>query len=171
MDNTIFINGAITQATLLEIGKLLRNISRENTDPVNLVINSQGGDIQATLGIIDCIDSIPNKVYTYALAKCSSAAVFIFLNGDKRYVFKNTIFTIHEPFMSVDNASSFILKDLIFEYEKLSMYNQRIFDLFEKKANIKKNFLQKKYAEGNWLLVCEDSMKLGIATDIVSNLP
>lgn len=170
MKNTIFISKAITSATLEEVFNSLRSIAMSNSDPIEFVINSPGGDIAAAFGIIDCIELIPNQVNTFALGQCCSAAVLVFLSGINRRVTPNVHFTIHEPFVASTEDSILRVKNLSFDLEKLYMHKEKILELFESKTKITKDLLENKYSNDNWLLRAEACLEYGIATEIATSI-
>lgn len=76
--------------------------------PINLYINSPGGDIDSMWAIINLITSIDVPVHTYCYGMACSAAFMILQAGDKRYVSENATLMYHQ--MSVGNQGK--LKDI-----------------------------------------------------------
>lgn len=75
-------------------------------EPINLYITTGGGEVEQGLALYDCIKQSKTPVYTYALGKCYSIGVPIFLAGKKRFCYDNTIFMYHqlsarEPWLTV----------------------------------------------------------------------
>jgi len=86
--NVIFLNGEINEGTAIDISQRLLSIDliNQNLDkpePVNLVINSGGGSLNAAWQICDMMDFIDTPVYTVGLGVIASAALVIFMNGNK----------------------------------------------------------------------------------------
>ena len=66
-DSVIFINDEINDHTLTDFIIRMRSLlqhRKDKTAPVNLMINSPGGDIYEMFGIIDYIESLDVKVNT-----------------------------------------------------------------------------------------------------------
>ena len=53
--------------------------------PIKIFINSQGGDLQSTLTIVDAIKISRTPVFTYNIGTCYREALYIYLMGLKRY--------------------------------------------------------------------------------------
>jgi len=67
--------------------------------PITVIINSQGGSADSGFGIFDMLRFIKPPVITLTAGLCASAAVIIFLAGDKnkRFSLPNSRFLIHQP--------------------------------------------------------------------------
>lgn len=67
--------------------------------PVTVFINSPGGSIDAGFGIYDMLKFISCPVRTIGAGVVASAAVLVYLGGDKgsRLAFPNSRFLIHQP--------------------------------------------------------------------------
>lgn len=76
--------------------------------PINLYINSPGGDIDSMWAIINLITSIDVPVYTYCYGMACSAAFMLLQAGDKRYISENATLMYHQ--MSIKNSGK--LKDI-----------------------------------------------------------
>ena len=66
-DSIIFINDDITEHTLTDLIIRVRNLllnRKDKASPINLMINSPGGDVHEMFAIIDYIESLDVKVNT-----------------------------------------------------------------------------------------------------------
>ena len=86
--NVVFLAGEITDATAIDVSQRLLSIdlinaTLEKPEPINLVINSGGGSINAAWQICDMMDFVDTPVYTVGLGEIASAALMIFMNGNK----------------------------------------------------------------------------------------
>ncbi len=83
-DSVIFLSDEIGEHTLtdfiIRMRSLLQN-RKDKTAPVNLMINSPGGDIYEMFGIIDYIESLDVKVNTICRGRAFSAAAIILVCG------------------------------------------------------------------------------------------
>jgi len=88
--------------------KLLKYITDKDTeDDINIIIDCEGGHIEASLNMYDILKSLPKeqKIFTFAMGKCWSAANIIFCaasNSHNRIAFKSTSFMIHNVITSFD---------------------------------------------------------------------
>lgn len=97
-DRQILLSGNITERNAREIIWALRNMERdEPRDPIDLVVHSDGGEVDSFIAIYDTIRSLDCKVNTYALGKAYSAGAMIVLGGTgTRYAYANSNIMIHE---------------------------------------------------------------------------
>ena len=99
-DSVIFLNDEITDHTLTDFIIRMRSLLQHRTDktaPVNLMINSPGGDIYEMFGIIDYIESLDVKVNTVCRGRAFSAAAIILTCGTgKRMMSKRSTVMFHQ---------------------------------------------------------------------------
>ena len=83
-DSVIFINDEINDHTLTDFIIRMRSLlqhRKDKTAPVNLMINSPGGDIYEMFGIIDYLETLDVKVNTICRGRAFSAAAIILTCG------------------------------------------------------------------------------------------
>lgn len=98
----IFIEGEITQETAVETCKSLLFLAAENHNlPVDIVINSNGGAVDAGLLILDAMEGSGVEIRTWCLSRAFSMAAILFSAGSKRYMLKHAELMIHQPLVSV----------------------------------------------------------------------
>ena len=101
-NSIIYLHGDIQLGNLFDIIAKIRLILRErpfdNTyDPINLLINTNGGDVYEALGIIDFMASLSVPVNVIARGRAMSAGAMILCCGTGiRAASKNTTIMIHE---------------------------------------------------------------------------
>jgi ATP-dependent Clp protease protease subunit len=108
-DSVIYLNDDVTGTTLVDlmikIRAILNNREEGNTDPINLIINSNGGDVYDMLGIIDYIESLDVKVNTICRGRAFSAAAVILACGTgTRMVSKRSCVMFHESSSYLDGV-------------------------------------------------------------------
>ncbi len=97
----IFIEGEITQETAVETCKSLLFLAAENHNlPVDIVINSNGGAVDAGLLILDAMEGSGVEIRTLCLSRAFSMAAILFSAGSKRYMLKHAELMIHQPLVS-----------------------------------------------------------------------
>ena len=106
---TIIISQAIDSQLAKYIYSAL--ILLENEDPIKpitVIINSQGGSADSGFGIYDMLKFVKPPIITITAGLCASAAIIIFLAGDKnkRYSLPNSRFLIHQPSTSAVGPAS-----------------------------------------------------------------
>ena len=97
----IFIEGEITQDTAVETCKSLLFLAAENHNfPVDIIINSNGGAVDAGLLILDAMEGSGLEIHTWCLSRAFSMAALIFSAGSKRYILKHAELMLHQPLVS-----------------------------------------------------------------------
>lgn len=97
----IFIEGEITQETAVETCKSLLFLASENHNlPVDIVINSNGGTVDAGLLILDAMEGSGLEIRTWCLSRAFSMAALLFSAGSKRYMLQHAELMIHQPLVS-----------------------------------------------------------------------
>ena len=94
----VFLEGEITQKTADEFTKQILHLSLESSDPINILINSEGGDLDAGLKICDTVSDCPCTVNAYCFGRAYSMAAVIFesVNG-KRNIVGHSKLMLHQP--------------------------------------------------------------------------
>jgi len=111
-DRKIFIQGEINHDSAVEFIKQLLILSKEDKDtPIDILINSPGGEITAGLLMYDMIQSCKTPVRMFCLGFAYSMAALLFASGKKgcRFIFEHSELMLHEPLLGNrvgGNASS-----------------------------------------------------------------
>jgi len=94
----IFITGTINNASLESATQklLLYHFDKDFKDEVQVIINSPGGELDATWAFIDTMQFIKNNVRTIAMGEICSAATMIFVAGDHRVMAPHSMAMIHQ---------------------------------------------------------------------------
>lgn len=100
----------------------------KNPCDITIVINSMGGNGEAALSIVDLIKSHKHKVITYGAGRVYSAALFVFLAGNTRYLSPNCSLMLHQSYIAFDNKLS--RADFYNYSKKLENYEERVNKLF-----------------------------------------
>lgn len=64
-------------------------------DPINIIVNCQGGEVQHGFAIYDAINMVESPVYMTVIGHCYSMAAWILQAGDRRRMSKNSSIMIH----------------------------------------------------------------------------
>ena len=106
---TIIISQGIDAQLANSIYSRLILLEKNDPDkPLNVIINSQGGNADSGFGIYDMLKFIKPPVITLTAGLCASAAIIIFLAGDKgkRFALPNARFLLHQPSTSAVGPAS-----------------------------------------------------------------
>lgn len=142
-----------------------KNIPVKDRIPIKIFINSNGGDVNPALNLIDIISVSKTPVYTIGLGNCYSSGGLIFLAGHKRFVFENTMFLLHDGYLGEMNTTSKALDK--FEFTK--KLEEKIKNLVLSRTKISSDLYDKQY-RNDWYIFSNEMIELGIADTIVSDI-
>ncbi len=138
------------------------NIPVEERKPIKIYIDSNGGDLIATLTMVDAIKLSRTPVWTINIGAAYSGGFFTFIAGHKRFTYPHASFLYHEGSTSnVGDAGKFqnfaefykkqlsILKEITLKYTKISP------ELYEEKRR------------DDWWIDSNEAIELGIADEII----
>ncbi len=97
---TIIVSQGIDGTLARSIYSKLILLEKEDPQkPITIIINSQGGSADSGFGIYDMLRFVSPPIITITAGLCASAAIIIFLAGDKgkRFALPNARFLIHQP--------------------------------------------------------------------------
>jgi ATP-dependent Clp protease protease subunit len=135
-DSVIYLNDDVTGTTLVDlmikIRAILNNREDGNTDPINLIINSNGGDVYDMLGIIDYIETLDIKVNTICRGRAFSAAAVILACGTgTRMVSKRSCVMFHESSSYLDGVK---MSDMTAYINNLKLIEDDVCDVLAKRT-------------------------------------
>lgn len=107
MENTIFFYDEITNESMLDLNRILREVDiklqntknilgDEYTPIIHLHLSTPGGSIYAAFACVDNIKFLKSKIYTYVDGVCASAGTLISTIGHKRLMGEHAHLLIHQ---------------------------------------------------------------------------
>jgi ATP-dependent Clp protease protease subunit len=106
---TIIVSQAIDAAIANQIyARLILLEKQDQKKPIIIIINSPGGSADSGFGIYDMLKFIKPPIITITAGLCASAAIIIFLAGEKgkRFALPNARFLLHQPSTSAVGPAS-----------------------------------------------------------------
>jgi len=171
-DSIIYIIGEIEDFGLYDFmvrcRAILRNRQEGDDSPINVVIDSVGGDVYEMFGIIDYIESLEKnsniKVNTICRGKAMSAGAMILASGTgKRYASKRSTIMIHEGSSMQAGKSS----DLKAAHKYNSHLEEMANALLGEKTSKDKKFWSEQ-TKTDLYLSAKDAQKLGVIDGIIN---
>lgn len=100
-ERKIFIEGEINSSIACEFVKKVLILNKEDSNsPINVFINSPGGEITSGLLIYDVIQKSPAPIRMYCIGKAYSMAAVLFASGlHGRYLLPCSELMLHEPLL------------------------------------------------------------------------
>jgi ATP-dependent Clp protease protease subunit len=105
----IFLGSAINDAISASIVVQLLYLSSEDAEaPIQMYINSPGGQVYAGMAIYDTMQMIPNPISTLAIGMTASFGTVLLTAGTKgrRYALPNATIHMHQPLGGVQGQAS-----------------------------------------------------------------
>lgn len=128
--------------------------------PIKLFINSFGGSVYDSWGLIDVILNSKTPIYTYCCGYAMSAAFDIFLAGHKRYMFKHSTFMYHQ----IWNSHCGTYQDIIEDQSELTYLQNTNEEYVLQRTKIPKEKLEEvRIKKQDWYIHCDEAKKYEIA--------
>ncbi len=157
----IYINGEITQ----EVANSVRDQLAKSKDPIELHIDSQGGDVFAGLSIYNMLQRREVEVYVDGLAGAISSVIA--LSGDERPMISETgTFAIHNALINQTQGNHHELRQVANSLEKFS---EIVASVYEKKTELELEEV-KELMNTETIFTAEEAVKLGFAKEIYEPL-
>ena len=102
-ERKLFIEGEITSASACGFVKSIMLLVKDDSEkPIDIYINSPGGEVNAGLLIYDTLKGLKTEVYLHCIGICASMAAIILASGKKghRYILRHSQTMIHEPLIA-----------------------------------------------------------------------
>lgn len=104
----LVISGEITSEMTDYIGFLIRRynyidegLDIEEREKITMYINSPGGDIFATMSLVDVIKASETPIVTINTGEAMSGACLLLISGHERYTYKSAVALIHKGSISL----------------------------------------------------------------------
>jgi len=166
--STIYLFGDIADGTLYDFTLKIKGIihmrgEEKKNDPINVVINSDGGDVYEALGMIDFMQSLNIKVNTICRGRAMSAAALLLCAGTgNRVASKNSTIMFHEISSGIYGKSS-DMKANVQHTEKLEEILINIITSNSKRDSV---FWKDKILK-DYYLSPEEAIELGVIDNII----
>jgi len=165
-DSVIFINDEINDNTLTDFIIRMRSLLQHRKDksaPVNLMINSPGGDVYEMFGIIDYIESLDVKVNTICRGRAMSAAAVILTCGTgTRMMSKRSTVMFHQ-------SSSFMggkMSDITAYLDNIKSLEVLIYNMLAEKTKKDASWWKEKM-RNDMFLTADELLEIGVIDQII----
>jgi len=104
---SIALWGPITyQSSLPIISQILELNDMDNSKPIKLSINTEGGSLTDAFAIYDILRTVEAPIVTIAIGMCASAGLALLSAGDLRLSSPSTIFFYHQTILDAPTFTS-----------------------------------------------------------------
>ena len=134
-----------------------------NDLPISINMNSEGGDIISTLGIVDCILSSRSPIFFLGYGSISSAAIIIMMVCDLRILTPNAYLIAHGNIYGDDSGSSYAkIQQALYCANYLK---NKMIEIQTQNSKMDPEFW-KIIENGEFLLTAEEALAIGICDGI-----
>lgn len=164
-ERIIFLNGELREETAdLVIAQLLHLEGEDMDRPVNLYINSPGGDMNALFAVYDAMQFLAPAVHTVCVGQAASAAAVLLASGARghRYVLPNSRVLLHQPHGGAQGQST----DLEIAVREMVMMRERMIDILADRTGKPPEKIQSDI-DRDFILRGEEAIDYGVVDEIL----
>ncbi len=165
-DRILFVGGTINSVLANTVVAQLLFLEKENaSEPIQMFINSYGGEVNAGLAIIDTMSYIKPEVSTICVGTAASMGAVLLAGGakGKRFALPNSTILIHQPAGGVQGQAS----DMEIEAKQIIKTREKLYKMLsqwtgQKEETIKNDADRDKYFTAN------EAKEYGIIDKVIS---
>ena len=165
-DRFIYLMQDFSDMLALHVVKQLFELDSKNTKDIVLVINSDGGDVEALFAIHDAIKIVKSDVATLCIGHAFSCGANLLIAGTKgkRFITPISSIMFHEMSINVDGTVSNVKDELV----SIKHYN----NMLEKiaKDNLGPAYKGHTKSRKDNYFNAEQALKIGAVDHIVNNI-
>ena len=163
---TILLFGEISQKSAREVCQKLILLSALNDNPIKLIINSQGGHVEAGDTIHDMIKFVKPKVKILGTGWVASAGALIYVSVpvEQRFSLTNTRYMLHQPSGGVGGQAT----DISIEAAEILKMRDRLNNLFAKQTGQSVERIEKD-TDRNFWMSADEAKQYGLVGKIVTS--
>lgn len=143
------------------------NIPVENRQPINIYINSYGGEVYEGLALISLIKNMQEKGYiinTYSESKSMLMGFVIFCVGTNRYMSRYSTLMYH----SVSSVTYGKVQEMIENIDEVIRLDELIKSIITEHTDIQREILDEiTKCKKDWYINSDEALKHKIATEII----
>jgi ATP-dependent Clp protease protease subunit len=163
---TVLVFGEITSALAESVCAQLLALSQRGTDPIRVVIHSQGGHVESGDTIHDVIRYVGPQVRMLGTGWVASAGALIYSAAPRehRYALPNTRFLLHQPLGGVGGQAS----DVEIEARQILAMRRRLNAIFAEATGQTLEKITKDTERNHWMNA-EEARDYGLVGSIVKS--
>ena len=131
MDRIVFLGTAIDDTVSNIItSQLLYLSSIDGSTPIQLYLNSPGGDIYAGYSILDTMEFIEPKINTMVCGMAASMAFILSISGDQRSALRHSRLMQHQPLGGAHGQAS----DILISAKQIELVRDELYEIIAKRT-------------------------------------
>lgn len=162
----VYIYGVVDDDLARNTVKNIHFLSRKSQDPIDIYINSGGGDWGAGIAIYSAIRNSQCQINGYAAGECSSMASIILQACDRRMMDKDSTMLIHPGYAAAEGNVIDVISRSKWEKDILN----KMYSIYHDRASlggVKLSLVKfKNFFSMDRYLFAEDAIKYGLIDEI-----
>lgn len=165
MDRVIFLSGEINGDKMDTIVAQMLFLESINHEPINLFINSGGGECYSGLELVSVMRYIKSPVYTTVLGLAASMGAVIASNGEKghRKALPYSRFMVHQPSSGVGYST---FRDQQIHLREMESLKQDLYEVLSQNSGQPVEEIERLCDRDNWMKP-QEAIRLGFLDEVV----
>jgi ATP-dependent Clp protease, protease subunit len=166
-ERIVFLGTALDETVAnLIIAQLLHLEGEDPDKPINLYINSPGGDMTALFGVYDAMQFLGPPIHTVCVGQAASAAAVLLAAGEAghRAALPNARVLIHQPHGGAQGQSS----DMEIAVREMVIMRERMIDILAERTHQTRKRVAADI-DRDYILRGEDAVKYGMLDEIITH--
>jgi ATP-dependent Clp protease, protease subunit len=164
-DRIVFLGGELDETVANLIIAQLLHLEGEDMDrPVNLYINSPGGDMTALFAVYDAMQFLGPPIHTVCVGQAASAAAVLLAAGEagQRSALPNARILIHQPHGGAQGQSV----DMEIAVREMVTMRERMIDVLTERTGQPRDRIQAD-TDRDFILRGQDAVDYGLVDEII----
>ncbi|HOT76434.1 MAG TPA: ATP-dependent Clp protease proteolytic subunit [Candidatus Wallbacteria bacterium] len=164
---TVVISEEVSQKLAARVCNQLLYLQELSNDPIKILLNTQGGHVEAGDTIHDMIKFVKPEIIMIGTGWVASAGILIYLAAKKenRYSLKNTRYLIHQPSGGAYGQAT----DIKIEAEEITKMKKRLNKIISDGTGQSLDKVTKD-SDRNFWLGAEEAIEYGIVNKIITSI-
>jgi len=166
MDRILFLSGEVVGDNMDTLVAQLLFLDSVNHDPINLYINSQGGEVYSGLELISVMRFIKSPVYTTVLGLAASMGAVIASSGEKghRNALPYSRFMIHQPSSGIGYST---FKDQAIHLKEMESLKQDLYKSLAENSGQSIDQIEALCDRDKWMKA-EEAISMGFLDSVIA---
>ena len=164
-DRIVFLGTAIDDTVANLVTAQLLHLESEDDKPINLYINSPGGEMTGLFAIYDTMQFIGAEVSTICIGQAASAAAVLLAAGapGKRFALPNARVLIHQPHGGAQGQTT----DIELAAKEMSFMRERMNEILAERTGQSLERI-KSDTDRDYILRGEDAVAYGLIDSVIN---
>lgn len=164
---TVSLIGDITRESAESVIKGLHILGSINSDPITIILNSDGGEVNQGLAIMDMIRRQQSHITVDVYGEACSMASIILQAADTRRMAPTARLMMHVGSVTYDNHASIVKRWAKYEAKEDKICTDKLLErIREKHPDFSRGRLNK-MLEFDTILTAEETVDIGLADSII----